>query len=62
MLTSPRTIMPEDSQLNLSIDTGEGRNVKARQNLAMFPKFLATIVVSYSASTGLRLRSRLVAK
>ena len=45
MLDSPRTmIMCKDLQLKLNIDTGEGRNVKAGQNLAIFPRVLAKVV------------------
>ena len=45
MLDSPRRIMRKNLQLKLNIDTGKGRNVKARQNLAIFIRVLAMIVL-----------------
>ena len=47
MLDSPRRIMRKDLQLKLNTDTGGERSkVKARQNLAIFPRVLAMIVAS----------------
>ena len=40
--------MRKDLQLKLNIDTGEGREVKVRQNLAISPRILAMIVVRES--------------
>ena len=43
--------MRKDLRLNLNIDTGEGRSVKVRQDLATFPRDLAMIVATRETTT-----------